>query len=175
MANWFDLSLKALSTCLIVYMMMIPILKHHNVFNIVDGIAGLLILIVSFAYFGVSKQLEYALIIAIILILYGTISYFLHKKSRLFFLLFNVRKSHFKDVDQEMNQLCEKHGLDPEFIHYREKFFFFFQILGGDPIALKKVLKELDETVKKRFRYHFAIQYTVFLSIFVILAILWRY
>jgi len=175
MAYWFDISLKALSTCLIVYVMMIPILKHHNVLNIVDGIAGILVFVVTLIFYQTYRYILFAIIIAVIMILYGVASYIMQKKGRLFFLLLNVRKIHYKEIDSEIDGLCAKEGLDPELIHYHEKFFFFMRILGGDVTALKKVIKGLDEAIRKRFNYSFALRYGVFLIIFIILAILWRY
>jgi len=175
MAYWFDLMLKAISSVAIIYLMMIPVFKHHNVLNLIDLIASIAFILVFIVFIDTTHYLGFGIVFGISLVGYLGVKVFFNFRHEGHYVLFNLGKSDFGSMDMAIAETATANRIALENITYTDKYPYVYRLKIEDRKATHKFNKSLDETIKKRFSYRFGYRYVIFLMIFIILAMIWRY
>lgn len=175
MAYWFDLTLKAISSIAIIYLMMIPVFKHHNVMNLIDLIASIAFILVLIIFIETTYYLVFGIVFGTSLIGYLGVRVLFKYRHEGHFVLFNLGKSDYEAMNLAIVETATQAQMPLESITYPDHFPYVYRVKINDRKAIHKFNKVLDDTIKKRFSYRFGTRYVIFLMIFIILALIWRY
>jgi len=175
MEYWFSLVLKAIATVLIVYAMMIPLFKHHNVLNLFDGLFVLILIILLLSFESTIHYFIFGIVMGSIGLLYGCLKFFVLNRTDESYFIFHVTFKDKANIESCLEELLENATIEPDMIQLDSKYPFVFRMKIQDKTVKKNFLKAFDQMIRIRFNYAFLLRYGIFLVIFIILAIIWRY
>jgi hypothetical protein len=170
MLNWFEMILKGLATVFIVYALMIPVLKHHNLLNWIDGFFIIILSIILLAYAPTQSYLGFAVVFGSASLLYIVLKGLFAYYGYYYFWVFNVKKTKYLDMKALIDKASQDNGIDPSQYVYQAKTYFLIKLQSIRPANLKPFYKAVEESIKKQFSYPFALWYGVFMMTFIILA-----
>lgn len=174
MDGLFSIILKAIATVFIVYALMIPLYKHHNLVNLFDGGIVFLSVIVLLIFEATTAYLLFGIMMGTLLILYLVLKYGVLKRFNQWYFIFHVTRKDLIALDELKQKMIDEAVIEPNEI-LLSKYPFLLQIIPSDHIKRKLMMKYLDRAIKTKFNYLMSIRYGIFLLIFIILAIIWRF
>ena len=174
MDDLFSIILKAIATVIIVYAMMIPLFKHHNIVNILDGVFIFLSIILLLIFESTTLYLVFGILMGITGIAYLLLKYIVLKRLNDWFFIFHVTKKDKVRLEEEIQTMIAETTIESEDFKVLSHPCLFQLTLQNKSLR-KKFLKDFEQVIKTKFSYIFGIRYGVFLLIFIILAIIWRY
>lgn len=175
MDDLFSIVLKSIGTVIIVYALLIPLLKHHNVVSFIDGVFVLVVTILLFVFTNTESYIVFTVIMGVLLLIYLGLKLFWQKDKSEWLLMFHVSTKDYQALVTKFSEMIEKGIIEPDMVVYDQKFPFICRINIKDKIVKKNFLKSLDQLLKTDFAYPFAFRYGLFLVTFIILAMIWRY
>jgi len=175
MVEWFSLVLKSFGTVILVYSLLIPLFKHHNMLNLIDGLFVFVIEVIVLSFMETQNYLAFMIIIGSLLLAYVVIRIFVLRDKGEWYILFHITLKDRQAVESKFNEMIESSLIEPEMVVYDQKYPFLCKINIKDKTLKKTFFKNLDQMLKTSFSYPFAFRYGLFLLTFILLVMIWRY
>ena len=174
MDDLFSIILKAIATVIIVYAMMIPLFKHHNIVNIIDGAFVFLSVVILLIFESTTLYLVFGIILGVTILAYFILKYLVLKRLNGWYFICHVTKKDKVVMEEEIQTMIFETPIESDDFKLLSHPCLFQLSLQNKSLR-KKFLKDFEQIIKTKFSYIFGIRYGVFLLIFIILAIIWRY
>lgn len=174
MDDLFSIILKAIATVIIVYAMMIPLFKHHNIINVIDGIFVFLSVVILLVFESTTLYLVFGIIMGVFIFTYLIIKFIVLKRLNDWYFIFHVTKKDKSVMEAEIQTMISETSIESDDMRF-STYPCLIQLSIQNRALRKKFLKEFEQIIKVKFNYIFGIRYGIFLMIFIILAVIWRY
>ncbi len=169
-----EIILKAVASVGIIYALLIPSFKHHYVVKIIDSIGFGLIVLSSAILCETTNYLAVGIVMGCCLIVYAVVSFLTYRRNETWLMMFNLNISGYEAVKATL--MSNPELLDDELkesIHWVK--WPFILIKPTNKKTVKELTKPLETAIKTQKAYPFYVQYGLFLLVFILLILIWRY